>query len=47
VLGERARESLEEAAHRTRRDLARRRRGLQARLNDLADETRDSLSDLP
>jgi gas vesicle protein len=47
ALGARARDGLEEAAHQTRRDLARRRRGLQERLDDLADETRDSLSDLP
>ena len=47
TLGERARDGLEEAAHQTRRDLARRRRGLQARLNELADDTRESLADLP
>ncbi len=46
-LGERAREGLDEAAHRTRRDLARRRRRLQARLDRLADEARESISDLP
>jgi gas vesicle protein len=46
AFGERARDGLEEAAHRARRDLARRRRGLQTRLDDLADETRDTLSDL-
>ena len=47
ALGERARNGLGEAAHQTRRDLARRRRGLQERLEELADETRDSFSDLP
>ncbi len=46
-LGEQAREGLDEAAHRTRRQLARRRRRLQARLDRLADEARESISDLP
>ena len=46
-LGERAKEGLDETAHRARRDLARRRRKLQARLDRLADEARDTISDLP
>jgi gas vesicle protein len=46
-LGERAREGLDDAAHRARRDLARRRRRLQARLDRLAEEARDSIPDLP
>ena len=46
-LGERAKEGLDEAAHRARRDLVRRRRRLQARLDRLAEEARDSISDLP
>ena len=45
-LGERAKEGFDEAAHRARLDLARRRRRLQARLDRLADEARDSVSDL-
>jgi gas vesicle protein len=46
-LTERAREGFDDAAHRARRDLGRRRRRLQARLDRLAQEARESISDLP